>query len=254
MAMLSGQSKKRAGASAAVAEPGLILARGAHGLAFKLNGAVVEALPEGALWSAADGVMIVSDLHLEKGSAFAARGQLLPPYDTRDALARLAILIERHQPTTLVALGDSFHDGDGPHRMPPADRRKLDGLMQRTDWVWILGNHDPALPSDLGGRVAHTLQLGALTLRHEPAEANAAGEVCGHLHPCAKVIGYRALRARCFATDGARLVMPAFGAYCGGLNVCDAAFAPVFPAGCTALLIARGRVTPAPMERLIPDG
>jgi uncharacterized protein len=252
MVMLSGTPKKSQRGNAAAA-PGLILARGAHGLAFKLNGAVVEALPEGALWSAADGVLIVSDLHLEKGSAFAARGQLLPPYDTRDALARLELLIARHQPTTLVALGDSFHDGEGPHRMPPADRRKLDSLMAQTDWLWILGNHDPALPRDFGGRIATTVQLGALTLQHEPAVGEAPGEVCGHLHPCAKVMGHRALRARCFATDGRRLVMPAFGAYCGGLNVCDEAFAPVFASGCTALLIARGRVTPAPRERLIAD-
>jgi uncharacterized protein len=251
--MLSGMPKKAARAAAKpVAAP--ILARGAHGLAFKLAGVVVEALPEGALWLPDDGVLIVSDLHFEKGSAFAARGQMLPPYDTRDGLDRLALLIARHQPTTLVALGDSFHDVQGPQRLPAADRRKLDQLVALTDWVWIEGNHDPQTPAELGGRRAHTIALGGLTLRHEPRAEAAHGEICGHLHPCAKVAGYRALRARCFATDGQRLVMPAFGAYCGGLNVCDAAFAPLFPGGCTALLIARGRVTPAPAERLLPDG
>jgi DNA ligase-associated metallophosphoesterase len=253
MVMLSGMPRKPALAAAPAPSAAPILARGEHGLTFKLAGVLVEALPEGALWLPEDAVLVVSDLHFEKGSAFAARGQMLPPYDTRDGLDRLALLIARHQPTTLVALGDSFHDVQGPERLPPADRRKLDALVAKTDWVWIEGNHDPHTPAELGGRRAHTIALGALTLRHEPEAGVARGEVCGHLHPCAKVAGYRALRARCFATDGQRLVMPAFGAYCGGLNVCDAAFAPLFPAGCTALLIARGRVTPAPPERLLAD-
>jgi DNA ligase-associated metallophosphoesterase len=250
MSMLSGHRSspraRRAGAGEIACLPG------AHGLGFALAGAAVEALPEGALWVAAEAALIVSDLHLEKGSAFGVRGQFLPPYDTRAALGRLSGLIERVRPGLVVALGDSFHDVGGPERMDAVDAAALRGLTARTDWVWIEGNHDPEVPGWLGGRAAQTLSLAGLTLRHEPS--GAAGEIAGHLHPCAKVSGRgRSVRARCFATDGARLVMPAFGAYAGGLNVCDDAFAALFPLGCAALMLGRQAVHPAPWGRLIPD-
>ena len=225
------------------------------GLRFTVAGVAADALPEGALWIESEGALVVSDLHLEKGSAFAKRGQLLPPYDTRATLTRLAELMTRFAPAMVVSLGDSFHDGGGPERMHADDVAALRALVGATDWVWIEGNHDPDVPETLGGRVHDTLRIGALTLRHEPANENAPGEIAGHLHPCAKVSARgRAVRARCFATDGARLVMPAFGAYAGGLNVRDAAFDPVFPRGCTALMLGRARVYPAPVHRQIGDG
>ena len=225
------------------------------GLRFTIAGAAADALPEGALWIESEGTLVVSDLHLEKGSAFAKRGQMLPPYDTRTTLLRLADLIARYAPAIVVSLGDSFHDGGGPARMHADDVASLRALVGATDWVWIEGNHDPDVPDTLGGRVLETLRIGALTLRHEPANEDAPGEIAGHLHPCAKVSARgRAVRARCFATDGARLVMPAFGAYAGGLNVRDIAFDPVFPRGCTALMLGRARVYAAPLHRQIGDG
>lgn len=225
------------------------------GLRVTVAGVAVQALPEGALWLEDACVLVVSDLHLEKGSAFARRGQFLPPYDTRTTLARLAALMAQLTPVTVVSLGDSFHDGGGPARMHADDMAALAALVGATDWVWIEGNHDPDVPAALGGRVCDTLRIGTLTLRHEPAEADAPGEIAGHLHPCAKVSARgRAVRARCFATDGARLVMPAFGAYAGGLNVRDAAFDPVFPRGCTALMLGRARVYAAPAHRQVGDG
>ena len=225
------------------------------GLRLTVAGVAADALPEGALWIESDSTLVVSDLHLEKGSAFARRGQLLPPYDTRTTLFRLADLMARYAPAIVVSLGDSFHDGGGPARMHADDVATLAALVRATDWVWIEGNHDPDVPETLGGRVHETLRLGALTLRHEPAGEAAPGEIAGHLHPCAKVSARgRAVRARCFATDGARLVMPAFGAYAGGLNVRDVAFDPVFPRGCTALMLGRARVYAAPPHRQIGDG
>lgn len=223
-----------------------------RGLAVTVAGAQVEALPEGALWIADARTLVVSDLHLEKGSAFAARGQFLPPYDTRTTLLRLAALIARLEPVRVVSLGDSFHDVRGPARMHEADAALLASLVRAVQWVWIEGNHDPQLPDDLGGEAREELVIGPLTLRHEPS--GAAGEVAGHLHPCARVVGRgRSVRARCFATDGAALVMPAFGAYAGGLNVRDKAFAPIFPRGCTALMLGRARVYAAPQARQVGD-
>jgi DNA ligase-associated metallophosphoesterase len=214
----------------------------------------VTALPEGALWIADAKALIVSDVHLEKGSAFALRGQMLPPYDTHATLVRLNILAERLSPDIVVSLGDSFHDGGGPARLALQDRELLDKLISRCDWIWVEGNHDGKSPETLGGAVRDVLHLGELVLRHEPTEGTAPGEIAGHLHPCARIGGRgRSVRRRCFGFDGARLVLPAFGAFTGGLNLRDEAFDPIFPDGALALMLGKERVMPAPVERQLGD-
>ena len=185
--------------------------------------------PAGGLYWPDEALLVVADLHLEKGSAFAARGVLLPPYDTVATLSRLAMLIERYAPRLVIALGDSFHDGGGPSRMADISRAALHVLQRGRDWVWIAGNHDPDPAGGIGGRFADALALGPLTFRHEPSEQPCDGEVAGHLHPLARIARRgRAVSRRCFASDGRRIVMPALGAYTGGLNVRDRAFAEVF--------------------------
>lgn len=181
----------------------------------------------GALFWEQPRLLVVSDLHLEKGSSFATRGVLLPPYDTAATLARLAAVIMRHDPRMVIALGDSFHDRSAHERLSASDRETLVTLQARRDWIWISGNHDPALPSNLGGVVATEVAIGQIVFRHEPT--GAAGEIAGHLHPKARVSTRgRSVERRCFACDGERVVMPAFGAYSGGLNIRDAAFAKIF--------------------------
>jgi DNA ligase-associated metallophosphoesterase len=208
-------------------------------------GVMIEALAEGALWWADERLLIVADLHLEKGSSFARRGQLLPPYDTRETLARLAHLIERFAPTTVVALGDSFHDVDGPARMAPADRIALARLQTGRTWIWIAGNHDPIAPEPLAGDSADELAIGRLVLRHEPSNGTVAGEIAGHLHPAARVWARgRSVRRRCFVGDGKRLIAPAFGAYTGGFNILDKAFAGLFARAPTAFVLGNDRVYP----------
>ena len=220
----------------------------------KLGGQIVVALPEGALWIESARALVVSDLHLEKGSSFARDGQMLPPYDTHATLSRIAALMEQFDPEIVVSLGDSFHDGGGPARMGASDRELLQSLIARADWIWIEGNHDSKCAETIGGVARENLMIGPLTLRHEPKAGAAPGEIAGHLHPCARVLGRgRSVRRRCFAYDGARLVMPAFGAFTGGLNLCDDAFAPLFPHGAMALVLGKDRVHPAPWERLLAD-
>jgi DNA ligase-associated metallophosphoesterase len=181
----------------------------------------------GALFWEEQSLLVVSDLHLEKGSSFAKRGVLLPPYDTVATIGRLAAVITRHDPRRVIALGDSFHDRDAHARLSATDRDAITALQARRDWIWISGNHDPALPCDLGGVVAHEVAIGPIAFRHEPT--GASGEIAGHLHPKARVSTRgRSMERRCFACDGERAVMPAFGAYAGGLSIRDAAFAKIF--------------------------
>jgi DNA ligase-associated metallophosphoesterase len=209
-----------------------------------IAGVTILADCAGALYWPEERLLIVADLHLEKGSSYAERGVLLPPYDTAATLARLAHVIARYAPRAVVALGDSFHDGGGPARVLDGDRATLRDLQRGRDWIWIAGNHDPEPSSAVGGSFAATLALGALLFRHEP-EANAVeGEIAGHLHPVARVSGRgRTVSRRCFASDGQRMVMPAFGAYAGGLNVRHRAFAAVFGTlAFTAHMLGEGRL------------
>lgn len=225
-------------------------------LVFEVAGERLSLQACGGLWWKAASVLVVSDLHLEKASSYAARGQMLPPYDTGATLGRIAMLVETLKPTTVISLGDSFHDRRARPRMAERDVATVRAMTDAVDWVWIEGNHDPKPPEDLGGRMANELRLGALVFRHEPIAGAARGEVSGHLHPCARVMGRggRSVRARCFATDGERLVMPAYGALTGGLNVLDRAFDAIFADGVVAAVMGRDGVYLAAGDRLVADG
>lgn len=182
----------------------------------------------GVLFLPDHAMLVVSDLHLEKGAAYARRGVFLPPYDTIETLARLQILLAHYAPRIVVSLGDSFHDARGAAEMADPLRDELRLMMQGRDWVWIAGNHDPDAPAGLAGETYGELRLNALTFRHQPL-GGGESEIAGHLHPCAKIVARgRSVRRRCFAADASRLVMPAFGALTGSLNVLDAAYSHLF--------------------------
>lgn len=189
-----------------------------------LNGASLVPDPSGALVWGERGWLVVADLHLEKGSGLAARGTLLPPYDTPATLSRLEEACRRLRPRRVICLGDSFHDRTAADRVSAADGRRIADLTAAHEWLWIAGNHDPAPPEGWGGSVAEEIAEGPLVFRHEAQAGRVAGEVSGHYHPKASVsTRARRVTARCFAADADRLILPAFGAYAGGLNVLDPA-------------------------------
>lgn len=208
----------------------------------------------GALFLPEERTLIVADLHLEKGSAYAARGLFLPPYDSRSTLTALAAAVLRHAPARVIALGDSFHDRGGQTRLDAACLAVLRGLQTGRDWLWLTGNHDPQISPALGGESAAAITLGGVALRHEPDPTERGFEIAGHLHPAAKVrMRGRALRRRCFASSSRRCVMPAMGAYAGGLNLRDRAFAPLFREGLSAHMLGDGRLFRIDQRLLLPD-
>jgi DNA ligase-associated metallophosphoesterase len=169
-------------------------------------------------------------------------------------LARLARLIAAYAPRLVIALGDSFHDGGGPARIADADCATLETLQRGREWLWVAGNHDPYRADGIGGRFAAMLALGGLVFRHEPTTQACEGEIAGHLHPVARVaVRGRAISRRCFASDGRRLVMPAFGAYAGGLNVRHRAFAPLFTSAFTAHLLGERQLYAFAVARCLAD-
>ncbi len=198
----------------------------------RLNGSAFLADPAGVLYWPDEHLMVVADLHLEKGSSYARRRVFLPPYDTAATLMRLAAAIARLPPRRVVALGDSFHDNGGPSRLSAQDAAALRAMQVGRDWLWIAGNHDPAPERGawLDGDHADHHAVGPIRFRHEPSVSPCDGEIAGHLHPVA-IVGGRAggsLRRRCFVADGRRCIMPAFGAYAGGLNILDPAIGGLF--------------------------
>jgi uncharacterized protein len=220
-----------------------------------IAGVTLVADRAGALYWPEEQLLAGADLHLEKGSSFAARGILLPPFDTASTLERLASLLSQYAVRMVVALGDNFHDGGGPARLAAADRATLRELQHGRDWIWIAGNHDPDPGAGIGGVFARSLALGALVFRHEPMPQPSEGEIAGHLHPSARVRQRgRVLTRRCFASDETRVVMPAFGAYTGGLNIRHAAFMRVFGAlAFTAHLMGQRRLYTFAAARCLAD-
>ncbi|MGH7025267.1 MAG: ligase-associated DNA damage response endonuclease PdeM [Caulobacteraceae bacterium] len=214
-----------------------------------MAGTEVMARPSGALWLEGLAALVIADAHFEKGSAFAARGQLLPPYDTGETLSRLEAEVVELAPRMIVFLGDAFHDGEAEARLCPRDAARIEGLSLGRTLVWIAGNHDREAPRGLPGECLAALSLGGLTLAHEPAARPAPGEIAGHLHPCASVAGAGG-RRRCFATDGERVILPAFGAYAGGLNVRDPAIRGLLGPGRIAAVLGASGVHAIPWKAL----
>lgn len=225
-------------------------------LSLALNGELAALRCSGAVWLPDRGMLVVADLHLEKGSSYASRGVMLPPFDTRATLARLEAEVTELAPATLVLLGDTFHDRAAVGRLAFDDRLRVEALARGRTLVWVVGNHDADGPGPLPGDTADELAVGPLILRHEPQPGRQPGEVAGHLHPCAKVLPSRSprgVRRRCFLTDRERLIVPAFGAYAGGLNVLDKAFAGLFGAAVFAACLGETKVHAVGPASLIPD-
>lgn len=215
----------------------------------------LEAIPDGsgALWLPELSALLVADLHLEKGSSFARRGLMLPPYDTRATLAALEEVVSRLAPRLIICLGDSFHDGAAGERLAAEDRACIARLGAGREIIWISGNHDPEPVAGLPGRQVAELTLGTLVLRHIPSPVLASGshEIAGHYHPVAAIHRRgRRLRARCFVHDDRRMILPAFGAYTGGLNVLEPEIAGLFAAQFTACMIGTAAVHAIPSRLL----
>lgn len=204
--------------------------------------------PAGILFWPARRLLVVADLHLEKGSHFAAAGRLLPPYDTRETLACLRLVLARWRPARLVLLGDSFHSRDGMRRMAATDAATLRHLLDGIEPIWVLGNHDPVPQAGLPGQCLDEWREGPLTFRHEARRDTVPPvEVSGHFHPKATMPTRAGGVTRpCFVADARRILLPAFGAYTGGLDARDPAVAGLFPRGARLFLLGRDRLFSMP--------
>lgn len=224
------------------------------GLRTTVSGAAVILRCSGAMWIEAQRMLVVADLHLEKGSSYAMRGQMLPPYDTRETLRRLSEEIAALSPDAVVLLGDTFHDRKSEDRLAPDDADTLRWIAGATQLIWVVGNHDADGPQALPGETADELRIEGLILRHEPQDGAQPGEVAGHLHPAVRVSSGRGtVRRRAFVSDGERLVAPAFGAYAGGLNVRDKAFSNLFVRTPLCGALGAGRVHAIGWRSLVDD-
>lgn len=207
-----------------------------------------NALPEGALYWPARRALLVADLHFEKASWFAARGQMLPPYDSIATLTAVAALAERTEAAELWCLGDSFHDSAGCGRLPAEARALLTGLTARLDWRWITGNHDSLLSDHCGGTILEEAEVDGLLLRHEADPRELRPELSGHFHPKLRVqVRGRLVSRRCFVATGTKLILPAFGALTGGLDAHHPEIVRAVGPQAEALIAVEGRLLRFPI-------
>lgn len=186
---------------------------------FSFAGHDVIALPQGGLYWPRRRALLVADLHLEKASWFAVRGQMLPPYDSEATLADLAAVVAVVDAAEIWCLGDSFHDTAGCDRLSQAAQDALRDLTARTEWTWITGNHDAGLVDRCGGAVAEEAAIDGIVLRHQADPDDPRPEISGHFHPKLRItLRGRRVSRRCFVATPAKLVLPAFGSLTGGLD------------------------------------
>lgn len=214
---------------------------GMSGYGFTFHGERLEARASGVLWWATERTLIVRDLHFGKAQRMAlCGGGLLPPYEMRETLARLDAEISLLDPAVVIALGDSFDDPGAEARLLEADAAWLARLMAGRVWLWIAGNHDPG-PVALGGSLVSRWQHRALSFRHIAQER---GEISGHFHPKARVAG---VARPCFLVDADRVILPAFGAFTGGLDCRQPPLSDLMGADALAVLTGtRARAVPMP--------
>ena len=201
-----------------------------------------------ALYWPRESALLVADLHLEKASFFAQHGQMLPPYDSRETLERLADAIRETGARRVYTLGDNFHDSAGTGRMEPHAAGMLAALTRATDWVWITGNHDPHMEASSGGTLAEELEVAGMVLRHQAKRGETRPELSGHYHPRLQLkVHHRHIRRPCAVVsrspDGCgRMILPAFGALTGGMDAADPAILKALqPASAIDAVVPAGR-------------
>ncbi len=214
----------------------------------RVGGADLVLRPSGAVFWPDRGLLCAGDLHLGRSERLAREGgELLPPYETADTLDRLDAEIAALAPRHVICLGDSFDDLAAARNMAGEVLTRIARMAAGRRWTWIAGNHDPG-PVEIPGSHLAELRLGLLSFRHQalPRIAPGSGEVSAHFHPKAVLVrrGVRVSRP-CFLADDARVVLPAFGTYTGGLNACDAAFDALLGACASAHLTGESVTTVA---------
>ncbi len=219
-------------------------------VSLSVAGETLVPLACGALHWPAQAMLVVADLHFEKASAFARRGWLLPPYDSADTVGWLIDALAATGAVRVVCLGDSFHDRDGPARLPSGPAAALTMLIHDLDWLWITGNHDDGAATAMGGHVAEQARVGPIWLRHEAVPGAGEPELSGHFHPKVAVMARRRrIVRRCFALSQTKLILPAYGAFTGGLDIADPAILAVLDGPVTALVPEVGRLLRFPVPR-----
>lgn len=210
-----------------------------------------------ALYWLREQALLVADLHLEKASWYAQDGQMLPPYDSRETLERVADAVKHSGARRVITLGDNFHDDEGTSRLDPYAAGMLEGLTRSLDWVWITGNHDEGMHRTFGGELASELEIGGIVLRHIAKAGETRPELTGHFHPKVRVnVRNRHISRPCGVISrgserGDRMILPAFGALTGGMDAAApeirAALSPA--SAIDAVLPAKGKLVQLPIWR-----
>jgi metallophosphoesterase superfamily enzyme len=186
----------------------------------------------GALYWPARRALLVADLSPVSGLNGAPNGANGRGASARQTLVKLAEVMDRYEPATVIVLGDGLHVDGTAAAMPAEDLEILRILQEDRDWIWITGYADRPAPPQLGGSTCAELETAGIALRPRPTSGWATHEIAASMRPAAHLLLYGySLRRACFVGNRQRLLMPAFGGAAGGVNVLDDAFRPLFGAG-----------------------
>ncbi len=215
---------------------------------FAFGGHDFQIVDKTGLYWPARRALIVADLHLEKASWFAERGQMLPPYDSQATLDRIAALITATGAREVWCLGDNFHDDAGPSRLSVKAAQSLTELTTTCEWHWITGNHDEHLPEGIGGTIDSERQVEGLVLRHQADGQDLRPELSGHFHPKVRAVARgRGVSRPCFVRGISKLILPAFGSLTGGMSASDPAIVAQVGRDSEALLSAAQQLIRLPL-------
>jgi len=169
--------------------------------------------------------IVCADLHLGRD---ADSNVELPLGERTRIPERIAALLERFDPTTLVVAGDVLHSFDAVPEAVAESLAAVEGVATAADveLVFVAGNHDSMLEAVATAPIvdAHDLGIGTVVIHGDELPADVDGldsgggaqperYVIGHQHPAIVIEGQR---HACYlegpAPDGAAsvLVLPAF--------------------------------------------
>lgn len=206
-------------------------------LAIQLAGAELWLLAGKAIYYPAERALLIADAHFGKAAAYRRLGQPVPHGTTDDNVQRLDALLAAYDCERLIFLGDFLH---------APESHSLGTLAVIADWrerhhglsiTLIRGNHDkragdppPYLRIDV---VPEPLLLGPFSLQHEPDPHPTHHVLAGHVHPAYRLFGKgrQRLRLPCFYVLPHISVLPAFGAFTGGMNIVKAENSRVYVVG-----------------------
>ena len=187
----------------------------------------IDLLPSASLFLKEYGVLVVSDLHLEKPFSFMDRSFCSLEEKTQDTLKSLEALAARFQPKKIIILGDLFHDEHSFDRISLDKMDRLYNFFKSYKIIWVDGHHrDGFSPPDIDMRMEYAYLN--LNFRHLATDKEDF-EISGNYSPAVKIDNEGSSGIlKCFVCDKTKFLMPSFNCNVDTMNIKDPVIQTLF--------------------------